>query len=327
MARASLSGRMTAQRRTSTPMTCPARRRCGDSRSEEATGFRSGSRTTASRFSPIARATSPSSGSPTDGGAAQRLTKPEPGTSHIPESWSPKGDRFLFSVKKGSDFSLWTYSLRDRNATPFGEVCRRIPPTPCSRLMDDGWPTRVRSGTGRRSTSSPSRVRSQVSAPGRSVRDRLAAAVVSGRKGTVLQPGPGRFAWVSVTTQPTFTFGNPETVPQTVPNRSSSERRAFDITPDGKFVGLDPSGTNGVRRADRSAAPSGPQLVRRVEKTRACDEVVIPFSAPRPPPRSRARSAAGASGIRSRARGTRRRRPPSRRAGWCRSRATATSSA
>ena len=38
--------------------------RSSDSRSEGKTGFRSGSRTTASRFSPIARAISPSSGSP-----------------------------------------------------------------------------------------------------------------------------------------------------------------------------------------------------------------------------------------------------------------------
>ncbi len=27
------------------------------------------------------------------GGTAERLTKPEPGTSHVPESWSPKATR------------------------------------------------------------------------------------------------------------------------------------------------------------------------------------------------------------------------------------------
>ena len=166
-----------------------------------------------------------------------------------------------------------------------------------------------------------------VSAPDRSLRDRLSAALVSGRKGTVLQPGAGRFAWVSVTTQPTLTFGNPETVPRPFQTGPRTERRAFDITPDGKFVGLIQAGQTASGSADRSAAPGGPQLVRRVEKTRACNEVAIPFSAPRSPPRSRARSAAGASGIRSRARGTRRRRPPSRRAGSCRSLVTPTSSA
>ena len=55
-------------------------------------------------------------------GAAERLTKPDQGTSHVPESWSPKGERFLFGVTKGSSVSLWTFSLQDRKATPFADV-------------------------------------------------------------------------------------------------------------------------------------------------------------------------------------------------------------
>jgi serine/threonine-protein kinase len=55
-------------------------------------------------------------------GAAERLTKPEPGTAHVPESWSPKGVGFLFSAIKGSNVSLWFYSLKERKATPFGDV-------------------------------------------------------------------------------------------------------------------------------------------------------------------------------------------------------------
>ena len=54
-----------AKRRSCGSMTCPARLGCSDSRSEGTTAFRSGPPTvTASRFSPIARATSLSSGSP-----------------------------------------------------------------------------------------------------------------------------------------------------------------------------------------------------------------------------------------------------------------------
>ena len=34
--------------------------------------------------------------------AAERLTRPAQGESHTPESWSPKGDRFLFTITKGS---------------------------------------------------------------------------------------------------------------------------------------------------------------------------------------------------------------------------------
>ena len=43
-------------------------------------------------------------------GAAERLTKPDQGVSHVPESWSPNGERFLFGVTKGSSVSLWSFS-------------------------------------------------------------------------------------------------------------------------------------------------------------------------------------------------------------------------
>ena len=45
---------------------------------------------------------------PVSGGTAERLTRPEAGVSHVPESWSPKGDVFLFSVTRESTTSLWT---------------------------------------------------------------------------------------------------------------------------------------------------------------------------------------------------------------------------
>src|SRR5262249_11136232 len=46
---------------------------------------------------------------PVDGGTAERLTKPDPDTAHVPESWSPSEDLFLFSATKGTAASLWTY--------------------------------------------------------------------------------------------------------------------------------------------------------------------------------------------------------------------------
>ena len=55
-------------------------------------------------------------------GRADRLTKADQGTSHVPESWSPKEERFLFGVTKGSSVSLWTFSLLDKEATQFTDV-------------------------------------------------------------------------------------------------------------------------------------------------------------------------------------------------------------
>ena len=55
-------------------------------------------------------------------------------------------------------------------------------------------------------------------------------------------PAPAELAWVSVMTQPTITFGNPETVPRPFRTGSPAVRRAFDITPGGRFVGLSQEG-------------------------------------------------------------------------------------
>ena len=35
--------------------------------------------------------------------AAERLTKPDKDTAHVPESWSPDGKTLLFSVAKGAE--------------------------------------------------------------------------------------------------------------------------------------------------------------------------------------------------------------------------------
>ena len=55
-------------------------------------------------------------------GMPERLTKADKDTSHIPESWSPDGRGFTFSIVAPSGVSLWTYSIDDRKATRFGDL-------------------------------------------------------------------------------------------------------------------------------------------------------------------------------------------------------------
>ena len=55
-------------------------------------------------------------------GAAERLTKPEQGESHVPESWSPMADTLLFARTKDSRVSLSTLSLRDKKVESFGNI-------------------------------------------------------------------------------------------------------------------------------------------------------------------------------------------------------------
>ena len=76
---------------------------------------------------------------PADGSAvAERLTTPEAGASHAPESWSPDGAHILFSATSGPNTSLWTLSISDRKVTPFGAV-QSAQPTNAVFSRDGRW--------------------------------------------------------------------------------------------------------------------------------------------------------------------------------------------
>jgi WD40-like Beta Propeller Repeat len=50
--------------------------------------------------------------------AGERLTRPEPGTSHFPNAWSPQENVLVYTVFKDSGFSVWRFSVRERKAEP-----------------------------------------------------------------------------------------------------------------------------------------------------------------------------------------------------------------
>ena len=81
-------------------------------------------------------------------GAAERLTKPDQGSSHVPESWSQDGKHFLFEVTKGSTVSLWMFSPEDKKATSFGGVQSATPIT--AGFSPDGrWVAYTSNASGR----------------------------------------------------------------------------------------------------------------------------------------------------------------------------------
>jgi Tol biopolymer transport system component len=55
-------------------------------------------------------------------GAAERLTKPEQGAAHIPDSWSPDGQYLSFTATRGREGAVWTLSLKDKKATVFAQA-------------------------------------------------------------------------------------------------------------------------------------------------------------------------------------------------------------
>jgi Tol biopolymer transport system component len=173
---------------------------------------------------------------PADGsGAAERLTKPEQGTSHVPESWSPKGERFLFGVTKGSSVSLWTFSLLDRKATPFADVQSRSP-TNAAFSPDGRWVAyTVTEGvagiyvqpfpaTGAKYLLSKSTTVSPVwSRDGREI---------------VSQPQGGQQAVQTITTQPSFSFSPPVLMRRGHMDFGFTSERNYDVMPDGRILGV-----------------------------------------------------------------------------------------
>jgi serine/threonine-protein kinase len=177
---------------------------------------------------------------PADGGVAEPLTRPAPGESHTPESWSPKGDLFLFTITKGSDVSLWTFSLQDRKATPFGAV-HSSNPTNAAFSPDGKWvayaSTERGIGTIYVQPFPATGIKYQLFAKGSDSPHHPRWSPDGKELFYDANPKLTGFEAVSVTTQPTFAFGNAVTVPKLFLMAGMGLRTPYDIAPDGRLVG------------------------------------------------------------------------------------------
>jgi serine/threonine-protein kinase len=183
---------------------------------------------------------------PADGGTAERLTKPDAGTSHVPESWSPTdSDTFLFSATKGTESSLWTFSIRDRKATPFDGVKSIMFPTDAAFSPDGRWVAyQIGEAGGGEATTyvepfPPTGTKYQIARGGRPQWSRDG-------KELFYVPAPGQFMAVSVRTQPALTFSNPVAVPRGFGIADPGSPRPYDIMPDGRILGVGTSGQTAV---------------------------------------------------------------------------------
>ncbi len=180
-------------------------------------------------------------------GRAERLTKPATGEEHVPESWSSDGRLLAFSSYDGRMYSLRTLSLPDRKVAPLGTV-QSAEPTGAVFSPDGRWiayastPTQ-NIGAGLRTDRG---VYVQSLATGaRYQLPKLALDFqpVWGPTGTELFYVPSatsqQVAAASISAGSTAAFGPPVTMPARVTaNRTSGQARAYDILPDGRFVGL-----------------------------------------------------------------------------------------
>ncbi len=165
-------------------------------------------------------------------GTAERLTKPEQGTSHVPESWAPDGKTVLVAVGKGSSGSLWALSMPGKQAAAYGGVQASLPIS--AAFSPDGqWVAYSDFSAGTLVQPFPATgAKYQVSTSSSS-------AWSPDGKELIMRSGGGfRLVVSGITTKPSFTFASPGELPQGNFLQSPSERN-FDVMPDGKrFVGV-----------------------------------------------------------------------------------------
>jgi serine/threonine-protein kinase len=200
----------------------------------------------------IARGTWGSFGNSADGtGIVERLTKPEKGTAHFPDSWSRDGQLLSFTAVQGGTSSVWTFSLRDKKVAPIANA-----------PSFSGWS--MFSPDGRwlaYQTTELGNVRIYVrpfpaTATNYQISKSLGASPLWSPDGKELffTTVPNNVVAVSVRTEPSFSFSGPVPVPKWALTAFGIGVRPYDILPDGRFIGVVPDGPT------QAGAPTTPQI-------------------------------------------------------------------
>jgi Tol biopolymer transport system component len=191
-------------------------------------------------------------------GTAERLTKPEKGIAHIPDSWSPDGKWLAYTAVKGNEFALWMLSLQDKKTTVFAEKAgARIGRAAFSPHGD--WLAYQSTETGT----------NQIFVQPFPATGAKYPVVVGGHpfwspdgQAIILNPGAGLIGTVLITTRPTFSFGPllqlPGGTSGLFSRNPASDPRVWDITRDGKrILGVtNPSTGDASSSSGTPAAPS-----------------------------------------------------------------------
>jgi serine/threonine protein kinase/Tol biopolymer transport system component len=180
-------------------------------------------------------------------GAAERLTKPEQGVEHIPQDWSPDGERLLVTDRQGQQFVLSTMTLKDRKLEPFADA--RSPVMLNAAFSPDGRWIAYQS---RDAQGNVVYVQPFPSTGAKYLLPRTGAGHPTwSPKGDAILVNwaPLRSAITAVKTTPSFGFGQPEEFPRvgrSEPN-PATDRTNIDFMPDGeRIVGVLQVGQTGL---------------------------------------------------------------------------------
>ena len=176
-------------------------------------------------------------------GTAERLTKAEKGERHLPESWSPDGQRFSFSNLKGNSGNggaVWVFSLPDKKATLFAEGPGGRGFAMRSAFSPDGHWVAYSAGD-------PQTHHIFVK-PFPPTANPYQISTGAGDHHPVWSPdgkelfyvlGIRTLAAVTVTTKPSLSFSAPVEAPSGFATATIANPRNFDMLPDGKhFIGM-----------------------------------------------------------------------------------------
>jgi serine/threonine protein kinase len=157
----------------------------------------------------------------------------------VPESWRPRDGVFLFSATKDTETTLWTFSIRDRKASRFGDVISGGLPTNAVFSPDGRWVAYQEGAHG--SGAEGTTFVQPFPATGAKYQIARGGRPMWSRDGTELffVPAPSLFMVVSVRTDPVFGFTAPVPVPRRFGLAAPGNPRPYDILPDGRIVSID----------------------------------------------------------------------------------------
>ena len=213
-------------------------------------------------------------------GTPERLTKPESGEEHIPQSWSPDAATLLFTIRKKEESSLWSLSVKDRRTAAFGDA-RAAGLVEAAFSPDGRWVAyQLRNATagGHAVFVEPfPRTGAKYQAP----RTDAGHPFWSARGDELmLNVGPGRSVAIGVSTAPRFAFGRPIELarPARFEPNPTLFRRNVDSMPSGeRLLGVITASANPDSRDRQTRSPSCSTGSMTCGSARPCADVGSPL--------------------------------------------------